>query len=235
MSKEYIPLFLDFNETTEDLTDEECGRLVRAIVDYACGGEPDNLQTSGEKVAFKFLKGLVDRNAAISDARARAGASKANKTEQTKTNENKTEQTETNENKIPNQNQKQIPKTKNKNQNQEQDIRFAQFWAVYPRKVAKPDARKKFDRLNPDDNLLAVMIRAVERQKQSEQWTKDGGQYIPHPATWIHQRRWEDEEPVKPVRVLPAQDFPQRNYDDANQDLMASLARDMAEFKKGAG
>lgn len=225
MSKEYIPLFLDFNETTGDLTDEECGRLVRAIVNYACGGEPDNLQTSGEKVAFKFLKGFVDRNAAISDARARAGASKASKTEQTETNENKTEQTETNENKIHNQNKKQIPKTKNKNQNQEQDTRFAQFWDAYPRHVAKQDARKKFGTLNPDDELLEVMLKAIEAQKRSEQWTKDNGQFIPHPSTWINQRRWEDETP-KPsaiVKVLPAQQYSQRDYSGEQEDAMRRM------------
>ena len=95
MGKEYIPLFLDFNDTTEDLTDEECGRLIRAIINYANGNDPDGLVTSGEKVAFKFLKGLVDRNAAISEARAKAGASKGNKTEQNGANENKIEQNKT--------------------------------------------------------------------------------------------------------------------------------------------
>ena len=37
------------------------------------------------------------------------------------------------------------------------------------------------------------MIGAVEAQKQTEQWKRDGGQYIPHPATWLNQMRWEDE------------------------------------------
>jgi hypothetical protein len=27
----------------------------------------------------------------------------------------------------------------------------------------------------------------------SAEWTKDGGQFIPHPATWLNQKRWEDE------------------------------------------
>ena len=39
------------------------------------------------------------------------------------------------------------------------------------------------------------MGKALEVQKQSQQWRKDGGQYIPMPATWLNGRRWEDEAP----------------------------------------
>jgi hypothetical protein len=91
VGKEYIPLFLDFNETTQDLTDEECGRLIRAIVAYANDDDYQNILTGGEKIAFRFLKGLVDRNAAISEKRALARTNK-NKTEQNGTIRNRTEQ-----------------------------------------------------------------------------------------------------------------------------------------------
>jgi hypothetical protein len=40
---------------------------------------------------------------------------------------------------------------------------------------------------------LEVLLDAIEKHKQSAQWQKDGGQYIPHPATWLNQQRWEDE------------------------------------------
>ena len=217
MGKEYIPLFLDFNETTEALSDEECGRLIRAIVNYANGNNPSGLVTSGEKVAFQFLKGLVDRNAAISEARARAGASKGNKTEQKETNDNKTEQNEIKS--------KINIKTKNQNQNQNPNIDefFDRFWAEYPRHVAKPDARKKFEKLAPDESLLTVMLKAIEAQKHSEQWTKDNGQYIPHPATWIHQRRWEDDLPKPAVKVLPVQQYTQRDYSGEQEEAFRRM------------
>lgn len=112
MSREYIPLFLDFNDSTQDLTDEECGRLVRSIVDYANGKEYESRLTGAEKIAFRFLKGAIDRNQAISEVRAKAGASKK-KSEQTETNENKTQQTATNS--LNNNNNKN--KNNNKNNN----------------------------------------------------------------------------------------------------------------------
>jgi uncharacterized protein YdaU (DUF1376 family) len=76
---------------------------------------------------------------------------------------------------------------------------FDRFWQAYPRKEAKPTAAKGFARLKPDEPLLAVMLAAVDRQSRSEQWTKDGGQFIPLPATWINGRRWEDEPVSSPA------------------------------------
>lgn len=73
MAERYIPIFLDFNETTQDLTDEECGRLVRAVVRYANGEDTEALLTGAERIAFRFMKGSVDRSLQISATRARAG------------------------------------------------------------------------------------------------------------------------------------------------------------------
>jgi len=70
---------------------------------------------------------------------------------------------------------------------------FQQFWDLYPRKVAKPQAEKSFKKINPDETQLNVILSSLEKHKKSQQWTKDSGEYIPHPATWLNQRRWEDE------------------------------------------
>ena len=67
---------------------------------------------------------------------------------------------------------------------------FDRFWEVYPKKDSKTAARKAFMKVKvPVDTL----ITAVQRQKQLPQWQKDGGQYIPNPATWLNQERWEDQ------------------------------------------
>lgn len=231
MGKEFLPVFLDFNETTQDLNDEQCGKLIRALVDYANG--KDRELSGMELMAFRFLKGSIDRNAKLSAIRSEAGSkggrpqkAKESKENQTKANESKTKQ-----NAINNNNDN---KTNNDNNNKED--RFARFWAIYPRHVAKPNARKAFDKLNPDDVLLETMIRSVEQQKQSDQWIRDNGQYIPHPATWINQRRWEDE--VKPVAVIhpaktvTAQQYYQRDYADEQE---MAFNRMIADIKKGAG
>lgn len=74
---------------------------------------------------------------------------------------------------------------------------FNRFWAAYPRKKGKQDALKAWEKLAPDMELCRVMSAALKWQKQSEQWLKDGGRYIPYPGKWLRQRLWEDE-PDKP-------------------------------------
>ena len=67
---------------------------------------------------------------------------------------------------------------------------FEEFWKAYPRKAGKDAARKAFAKAKVP---VATLVAAVERQKKSAQWQKDGGQFIPHPATWLNQGRWQDE------------------------------------------
>ncbi len=73
------------------------------------------------------------------------------------------------------------------------DSSFDKFWKCYPNKVGKDAAKKAFDKRTPDDELLGQMMVALENQKASDKWTKDNGQYIPNPATWLNQGRWKDE------------------------------------------
>ena len=71
--------------------------------------------------------------------------------------------------------------------------RFDEFWKVYPRKSGKGDAQKAWDKLRPDKSLFDKIIAALSLAVKCDQWQRDNGQYIPNPATWIRQRRWEDE------------------------------------------
>lgn len=68
---------------------------------------------------------------------------------------------------------------------------FAEFWSAYPRKTAKPAALRAF-RAQRINGKLPVILADVEQRKQGREWAKDGGQYIPHPATYLRQKRWED-------------------------------------------
>lgn len=68
---------------------------------------------------------------------------------------------------------------------------FDRFWSAYPKKAGKGAAQAAFKRITgvPVD----VMLYAIEQQRHSRQWQEDNGRYIPNPATWLNQRRWEDE------------------------------------------
>jgi len=71
--------------------------------------------------------------------------------------------------------------------------RFDRFWQAYPRKVQKGRAEKAFKKIAPDDDLVDSMIDKIEQAKRTRQWQEEGGRYIPHPATWLNARGWEDE------------------------------------------
>lgn len=76
--------------------------------------------------------------------------------------------------------------------------RFIIFWEAYPRKVGKGAAEKAWDRIRPDEPLLERIVAALAVAIKSDQWQRNSGQFIPNPATWLNQRRWEDEQPGKP-------------------------------------
>jgi len=85
----------------------------------------------------------------------------------------------------------------------EQQKRFDRFWIVYPKKKNKDDARRRWKAIDPDDELTEAIIQGVARAKRGRDWQKDGGQYIPNPATWLNNAGWEDEvEPAKEGTAL---------------------------------
>lgn len=90
---------------------------------------------------------------------------------------------------------------------------FERFWAAYPRRVAKQDALKAWDKLQPDAELLEKLLGAIERQKLDPRSLGNDLQYIPYPASWLNARRWEDE----PTSASTA------NNGHAKKDLFASM------------
>lgn len=73
-----------------------------------------------------------------------------------------------------------------------EDPPFVQFWRAYPRRVGKVPAEKAFAK-HGCAKLMETILPAIERQKETEDWIRNGGQFIPHPATWINRHGWEDE------------------------------------------
>ena len=74
---------------------------------------------------------------------------------------------------------------------------FEAFWNLYPSKKGKLAASKSFTRAKAQCSVEKIMD-AVTAQKQSDQWTRDNGKYIPNPATWLNQGRWDDETETVP-------------------------------------
>lgn len=72
------------------------------------------------------------------------------------------------------------------------DNYFDIFWSSYPKKKNKGQARRAFPKAIAK-TTIDVMVDAIEKQKQSRDWQKDGGQFIPYPSTWLNAEGWENE------------------------------------------
>ena len=74
---------------------------------------------------------------------------------------------------------------------------FDTFWTAYPRKVGKGAALAAWKKAKPSRETVDAILKAVEAQKHSRQWLDSDGRFIPNPATWLNQARWQDETETK--------------------------------------
>ncbi len=93
---------------------------------------------------------------------------------------------------------------------EEEQPGFARFWLAWPKSPRKVN-RKGCLKIWLRDNLEAsadAIVKDVNNQRMSAQWIKNGGEFIPLPATYLNQARWEAaSEPsvfVFPTEATPA-------------------------------
>lgn len=67
---------------------------------------------------------------------------------------------------------------------------FEEFWATYPRKEVRPRALKAFVEARRSGVTAAALVEGARRQARAKVEHK----FIPHPATWLSDRRWEDAD-----------------------------------------
>jgi hypothetical protein len=95
----------------------------------------------------------------------------------------------------------------------EGEIMFETFWALYPRKVSKRVAQKRFEALRSDEQKLALEALpnhvAYWKTKNTEM------EFIPHAATWIGQYRFEDEIVIDEPKVNKRPELPWYSSEDA--------------------
>lgn len=69
---------------------------------------------------------------------------------------------------------------------------FEEFYLVYPLKKGKGAAFRSFNRVSKRERPL--LKDAIMRQVSAKHFRgSNGSDFVPHPATWLNQKRWEDE------------------------------------------
>lgn len=174
-----------------------------AICEYALyGNEPDiDVLSEMAAIAFELIKPNLDASRKKAESGKLGGRKK--QTEAKRKQNEASEKQEQTESKKENKKEKEGENKIEIEKKSYDADGFAAFWAAYPKKAGKADALKAWNKLKPDIVLQAKMGEALTAQKKSPQWTKNNGQYIPMPSTWLNGRRWEDEVQTQTQPNLP--------------------------------
>ena len=230
---EYLKIWTSFEEIIEPLNESERGRLFTAMLHYARCEELPELK-GNERFTWPIAKQAIDRARAESEKQtangSKGGRPKKNPEKPTETQQNPEKPTETLKEK-----DKEKEKINNKVSKETYMREFEVFWAAYPRHTGKQDAYKAFVKLKPDEALMQAILAGIEKQKQSAQWTKDGGQFIPHPATWLNGCRWEDELPKNVPKWAndASHGYTQREYQPGELDAIGDDLMEEARKYRG--
>lgn len=209
--QKHFPIFDDQYEAVAFLTDEELGSVIRAVMRFMRNGE----ESAFDGVAGMFYQVLRAQfirqwgfqwNGSNGGRPPKGGIEKEGREEITPLSTVETPVFLREDNKIGVKGDKIDSLSHSSAESQRlSDEDFAVFWKAYPRKESKVQARKAFAKVNV---RLDILLQALGVQKQTDQWRRDGGQFIPYASTWLNQRRWEDEPPAQPEKEAePVEDW----------------------------
>lgn len=104
----------------------------------------------------------------------------------------------------PEQNRTEVDKIRTPIVPKGDDKKFQEFWNQYPRKIGRAKVEKIWERIMRDNinskapfDLAHKIIESVQAQKKTDQLGNPDQKFIPYPATWLNQKRWQDEIEIK--------------------------------------
>ena len=211
-----VKIFAASLEMLMILPEEKAGRVIQAAGRYFKYGELPEKLDSTEAIVFERLKENVDESAESYSGICRRNRNNARGAKEAICNPMATQWDTSGNPKEPKaeaeaeaeaEDIKTSPSISPSNvKRRPNDIAFSRFWSAYPKRVGKQAARKAFDKSIKATDIDTI-LKAIELQRQSPQWAKDNGQYIPNPATWLNQGRWDDETEVETFGQAKQSDF----------------------------
>ena len=70
---------------------------------------------------------------------------------------------------------------------------FIAFWAAHPRKVDKKRATAAWQKLRPNAETQTAILLGIEQLMRVQDWDREDRRFVALPATYLNNRRWEDE------------------------------------------
>ncbi len=199
--RKQFTFYRSFWEAVKTLPKKDRLPVLEAIISYALDGEDPKGLTAGQSAFFLLVKPNLDSSRKKAASGKQGGSKPQANRKQTASKKEREEENEK-ENEI-------------ENKCYACEEGFTSFWDAYPRKEGRQKALEAFAAV---DAPLALLLSALDTQKKSKQWQKDDGAFIPMPANWLNDRRWEDV----PAPAAPAA----RQLDE---DERAAIAKMMEE------
>ena len=211
-------LYADWEDQVGLLSDEDAGKLFKALFTYERTREMEELPPVAA-MAFAFIRKELDRNRKAYEEKCEKLRQNGAQGGRPRRQENETEK------EIPLENQEKpngfsenhlggdtdtdtVTDTVTDTEREKRSLRareeFGRFWEQYPKKAARQDALTAWKELAPTEETQRQILDALSRAKESPQWREEAGRYIPKAAKWLQERQWANVVP------LP---FPTRSYD----------------------
>ena len=232
-------VYVDLDESLASFSDQEVGSIFRAMLTYAATGRESDL-TDREAVAFSFIRAQMDRDAdkyaEIIEKRKAAGRARQEQASATKCEQEQASATTCYQMPARATDNDTVTDTDTENENvtgtvtdiikpplpptggTARENAFETFWKVYPKKVGKAACEKEWSRRCYTAEDADEMVKAIERQKRSDQWKRG---YIPNPLKWLKEERWNDTEAQPKASVY--EEYQRQN-----------AAKRLAQLNKGA-
>ena len=213
--KKSFVIYCDWENTFRKIGKYEAGDLIQGIFEYMRTGEIPQFESFAVEAIFtllvetfkrdrdKYYK-MCERNAVNAKKGGRPRIEEKNQKNQSvfskpKKPDNINDNDNVNDNVNDNEKDKYNISTSSSSEMRGEGCQsvysedFLEFWSAYPKKMGKGLAYKVFNKLKLSKKDKADILTALNWQKKSGQWLKENGQFIPYPATYLNQRRWEDE------------------------------------------
>lgn len=244
MKYDSMVIYRTWMETLDDLDNETAGEVIKMIMHYGMNGEDiSDEMTPAARAIFKMSKGNIDASNKKRENGSKGGKQTQSKAKQTSSkHQANVKQTESKTQAPDKQPSSNINKDKDKDVNRDNNTslstksasaaRFSIFWQTYPKRVRQTDAEEEWEKLSVDSELFDRIIKALNVAKESDEWKRENGRFIPHPSNWLKDRRWEDE-PVNVRAPAKKNKFANFHQRDRSQEDFDELEKQMLQRRTG--
>lgn len=204
-TKKSFLFYYDWENIFEPLDNEKKGELITAIIDFVKSENEPEFSDLALKIAFNVIRNTIKRDVEKYNERCLKNAENIKKRWKKNTNEYDCIGMNTNYTDKDNDKKNDNDNDKDNDNDDDNNISFSAktvcaysedfliFWKEYPKKVGKGEAFKQWKKAKLSEGDKKDISVALKWQKKSDRWRSSNGRYIPNPATYISQRRWEDE------------------------------------------